>query len=135
MKSRKEKRYKQMAEQVIMEAASEKDTNILISNSVVDLLPTIVKRELVKMDFQEQEMFMEEYKRKSKSKGTAYLLLLVGFHYAYVKEWGLQCVYFLTVYGLFIWLIVDIFRMPSIIKSYNQDVSIEILRSMKAISK
>lgn len=112
----------------------EQESKLLIAKSIVNNMPSMVKSELSKMSAQKQEEFMEEYKRRSKSIGTAYLLFLIGFQYAYFNKWGFQFVYFLTIYGFFIWFLIDIFRLPSVVRNYNKDISIEILRTMKAIS-
>ena len=97
-------------------------------------LPTIVRSELGKMSAQKQEEFLEEYKRKQKSVGIGYLLWFLGFHYAYVGNWGLFVVYWLTLGGFFICTIIDLFRIPGIIRNYNQDVATDVLRTMRAIS-
>jgi hypothetical protein len=111
------------------------NTTNLIPASISDNLPAMVKNEVVKLPAQKQEEFVEEYRRKAKSTGVAYLLwFLLGFHYIYVKKWGIQFLYWVTGAGLFIWAIVDLFRMPAIVRDYNKDIAIDVLRNLKAIS-
>jgi hypothetical protein len=65
---------------------------LYISASIADALPAMVKNELAKMSAQRQAEFVEEYKRKKKSVGFAYLflVLILGMHYGYTRKWGLQ---------------------------------------------
>lgn len=107
---------------------------MLIPQSIQKDLPSIVKRELSSMSANEQQEFVEEFTRKSKDIGTAYMLYFIGFQYSYVRKYGLQVLYFLTIYGLFLWLLIDLFRIPSMIRNYNKDVAIDVLRNIKAIS-
>ena len=59
-----------------------------------------------------------------KSTGMAYLLffLLFGTHYAYQGKWGLQIAFWLTFGGLGIWSLIDMFRIPGMIKKYNATI-------------
>lgn len=61
---------------------------------------------------------------KVKSVGTAYLLyfLLFGTHYAYLGKWGLQIFYWLTLGGLGLWALIDLFTMSSKVQKYNQKI-------------
>lgn len=106
-----------------------------IPASIADRVPSMVRNELSKMSAQNQEEFVEEFKRKSKSIGLAYLLLIFVFalHYGYVRKWGLQVLFWLTGGGLFIWWLVDLFRIPGIIRDYNKDTATDIMRNLKAI--
>lgn len=115
-----------------METQTEKP--LYLSKQIIDQLPSMVKNELSKMSAQKQEEFLEEYKRKAKSTGIAYLFLIIVFatHYGYVGKWGLQIVFWLTLGGFWMWWIVDLFRLPSVISDYNKDVAIDVMRNLKA---
>jgi hypothetical protein len=111
------------------------EKKIFIPVSIVDKLPAMVRNELANLSPQKQEEFLEEYKRKRKSIGVAYLCwILFGLHYAYIKNWGMQVLFWLTLGGLWIWWIVDIFRIPGMINNYNKDMAIDIMRNLKAIT-
>ena len=114
----------------------EEERKLYVQPSIADKLPSMVKNELARLSASKQEEFVEEYKRKKKSVGLAYLLLLVVFalHYGYIGKWGLQIVFWLTGGGLMVWWIVDIFRLPGLIQSYNKDVATEVMRNLKSIS-
>jgi hypothetical protein len=102
--------------------------------SISDTLPAMVRNELVSMPANKQEEFLEEYHRKAKSVGIAYLLWFLGLHYAYVGKWGLLVLFLLTFgFGL-IWWIIDLFRVYGIIINYNKDVAIDVLRNLRTVS-
>lgn len=107
----------------------------LIPPSIAKNLPAMVRNELAKLSPQKQEEFIEEYKRKAKSVGVAYILwLLFGLHYAYLRKWGTQFLFWLTLGGLGVWWFVDVFRVRGIIRNYDKDIAVDVLRNLKAIS-
>ena len=108
---------------------------LLIPKSMQDNLPAMVRNELANLSAQKQEEFVEEFRRKSKKPGVCYIVwFLLGWHYIYLGKWGIQFLYWLTGAGLFIWAIVDLFRIPGMVRNYNKDVATDILRNLKAIS-
>jgi len=57
---------------------------------------------------------------KVKSTGTAYLLwFFLGAHYAYLGKWGIQFLYWITLGGLGIWILIDLFTMSGKVERYN----------------
>lgn len=106
----------------------------VIPPSIDKELPTAVRRAIANSDVDTQEDFLAEYQRTKRSLGVAYLLwLLLGWHYAYVGRWGIQFLYWVTFAGLAIWALVDLFRMPSIVRTYNQDKAVEAMRNVKML--
>lgn len=56
-----------------------------------------------------------------KSKGTAYLFyFLFGAHFGYLNKWGLQILFWITLYGLGIWGLIELFRVGSRVEKYNR---------------
>lgn len=69
---------------------------------------------------------------KIKSTGTAYLFFLfLGAHYAYLGKWGMQFLYWITLGGFLVWMIIDLFTLPSKVANHNA----EIFRKIEAIEK
>lgn len=55
-----------------------------------------------------------------KSTGTAYLLLFFfGFHYVYMGRLLLQILYWLTLGGFGIWVVIDLLTLSNRISSHN----------------
>ena len=106
----------------------------LIPPSILNSLPAMVRNEVSSLSPQRQEEFVEEYRRKAKSTGVAYILwLFCGLHYAYIRKWGIQFLFWFTAGGLFVWWFIDLFRTAGIISDYNKDTSVDVLRNLKAI--
>ncbi|BDC98289.1 TM2 domain-containing protein [Persicobacter psychrovividus] len=66
--------------------------------------------------------------------GYLFLLLIFGAHYAYNGKWGVQIIYWITFAGFGIWGLIDIFRMSSIIKSYNDKQLAKAIISARALT-
>ena len=113
------------------------ENKLYIPASIADDLPSMVKNELAKMSPQKQSEFVEEFERKSKSLGIGYLFLVIvlAMHYGYLRKWGLQIVFWLTGGGFAVWWIIDLFRLPALVKNYNKDIATDIMRNLKAISQ
>ncbi|HAF29657.1 MAG TPA: hypothetical protein DCG75_11485 [Bacteroidales bacterium] len=128
-------RFKQPIQNLYQEP-NKHENKLFISSSISDNLPAMVKNELATLSAQKQQEFVEEYKRKQKSVGVAYLLLIVvlAMHYGYIRKWGLQFVFWFTGGGLLIWWFIDLFRLPGMIRDYNMDVATDVMRNLKAIS-
>jgi len=108
---------------------------IFIPSSISDNLPLMARNELSKLSAFKQEEFLEEYKRKAKSSGVAYVLwFLLGWHYVYLRGWGIQFLFWLTLGGLWIWWFIDLFRIPGMVREYNKNVALDVLRDLKVIS-
>ena len=62
-----------------------------------------------------------------KSSGTAYLCwFFLGCHYAYLGQWGLQILYWITFGGFGIWALVDLFHIPSKVNNHNMVISRQV---------
>jgi len=112
------------------------EAKLYIPRAIADELPAMVRNELGKLSPQKQEEFVEEYKRKEKSIGLSYVFLVFVFwvHYGYLRKWGLQILFWLTGGGLLVWWFIDLFRVPGLVRSYNKDVALDVMRNLKAIS-
>lgn len=65
--------------------------------------------------------------RELRDTPTAYIMwFLIGAHYAYLGKWGLQILYWITLGGLGLWALVDLFRIPGMVKDHNEPIYLEI---------
>jgi len=111
------------------------NTQLMVPNSVADSLPSMVRNELAKLPASSQEEFVEEYKRRAKSTGTAYALwFFLGWHYAYIGKWGVQLLYWATGGGVLLWAIADLFRISGLVKNFNKDIAVDVMRNHRAIA-
>jgi len=57
---------------------------------------------------------------KVKSTGTTYIFwFLLGAHYAYLGKWGIQLLFWITLGGIGIWALIDLFTIPGKVNRYN----------------
>lgn len=117
------------------DALASSQAEYLVPRSVDQGLPSAVRRALREGGSDTQSDFLEEYKRKTKSTGVAYLLwFFLGWHYAYFGKWGVQVLYWLSLGGLGIWAIADLFRVPGVVRETNADIAMDVMRNLRAVS-
>lgn len=68
-------------------------------------------------------MNKHELQGELKSTTTAYVLFVFLLaHYAYLGKWGKQILFWITLGGLGIWALVDLFTIPEKVRSYNRPI-------------
>lgn len=100
-------------------------------------IPKFVLNELDKMPANDQIAFLEEYQRKVKSKTMAYFFwLLLGSHYIYLKKIWLQLLMWLLIIFVIgiVWWVIDLFRISGLLRDYNKDIAMSILREIRTVS-
>lgn len=97
---------------------------------MVKNLPPSVQGVVAKMDPETQTTFFNELGRKRKSLPTAYLFGTVGWHYLYLGKVGLQFAFWLTGGGGFVWWFADLFRMPSLVRDFNEQCAREAIHTL-----
>jgi hypothetical protein len=90
-------------------------------------LPSAVRSQLANLPAGAQFEFLEEYRRKSKSLWAAYFWSLFYCHHALLGRRGTT----LAMLGMAWWL-VDLVRLPGLVRSYNHALAFDILRNMRA---
>ena len=125
---------------VIAPPRSQQTSGLYVQGRITDRLPTVVRSQLAGLSPNEQNQYLEEYHRKCKKLYLAYIfwflspfLLMIGVHYIYFGKPGWAIMFWVSIGGLFIWWFIDIFRMPSIVRSFNKDVAVDVLRNMRAM--
>ena len=97
----------------------------------VKSLPPSVQHTVAQMDSLSQNAFFNEYESKKKKRSVAYIIwLLCGWHYLYTKKVGLQFAFWFTFGGVGIWWIADLFRMPGIVRSCNEQIARQALQTL-----
>ena len=108
---------------------------LVIPKSVYETLPEQVNESLSELTGEQQEQFVEAFSSASKRVTTAYgLYLLLGFHYGYLGRWKLQAIWWLTLGGLGVWALIDLFRIPKLVNAYNEELAKVVTRKIKALS-
>ncbi len=97
-------------------------------------LPPSVQHTVSVMDSASKAAFFNEYEKKRKKVSVGYLLWIIfGVHYLYARKIGLQVVFWLAWFvGIGeIWWLIDLFRIPSIIRSSNEQMAREALQTLQ----
>lgn len=100
---------------------------------IVDTIPASVRQDVMALPAETRERFLARYQRRARSTGAAYFVcLLVGGQYAYVGRWGVQLLFWVSLGGLLIWWVVDLFRVAGMVRRHNERVARDILRALAA---
>ena len=77
-----------------------------------------------------------DYERRKKSMLFAYLAwLTLGWHYLYPRRVGLQFAFWVTLGGLLVWWLVDLFRVAGMVNRLNEDTARELMVQYKALNQ
>lgn len=97
-------------------------------------IPAAVLRKVAEMDEFNQEAFISEFKKKSKSPNVACIFFLLGFHYAYMGKWLICILFWATMGGFAVWWFIDLFRLNAMVRDHNKTVAIEVLRDIQILA-
>jgi len=99
--------------------------------NLIKRLPNSVQQAIASMSPQQFALFLSDYRPKRNSTSVAYLVwFFCGLHYAYTRQWLLQVIFWFTGGGFGIWWLIDLFRMPSIVRTANGDIARQVLSDM-----
>lgn len=97
-------------------------------------LPATVREALHRLPPVLKDEFREEYLIQYRSLPVSYLLWLIpppfSCHYLYSKRIFKQLIFTVTCGGIFIWWLVDLFRMPQIVAEENRKSARKILKRL-----
>lgn len=86
------------------------------------------------LPYEAQRSLLADYRKRRKSLLFAYLAwLLLGWHYLYLRRVGLQFAFWLTLGGLLVWWLVDLFRVMPMVNRLNEDNARDLLVAYRAI--
>lgn len=106
----------------------------LLSQRMIDRLPEIVKRTVGSMNDEDRLHFERHYlKRRMVTWPLVLLAVFFPIQLFVLGKIGLGIVFWLTAGGFFIWWFIEIFLTPTRVQQYNEDLSIEIIRDIKAL--
>lgn len=80
------------------------------------------------MTEKEKVRIRKKFKSEKKWIWMAYFMWLFWFHYLYLRKywtWVLYVLSFIIFVG-YIWLFVDIFRIPKMVEELNEDILLDI---------
>ena len=109
--------------------------HLAIPSSVAACLPPAIRDELAGMPKEQQNAFVEAFQNRSASLRMAYLLSLFYCHYGLLGRWamtGWMCLSLFVAGTLgLIWWLIDLVRIPRMVREYNHRVATETLRDLQ----
>ena len=117
-----------------MSNTTEKKIDIQLDKRMQKEISPAILKKVSELDSLEQEMFLKEFKKKRKSPHIYFWCALLGVHYLYLGKIGLFFLFLLTLGGIWIWYLIDIFRGVPACRVANEDAALEAFKSVKYLS-
>jgi hypothetical protein len=99
-------------------------------------LPPTVRAELAQLPSAQQDAFAAAFRTRSCSLLLAYLTSLIYCHYALLGRWAMSGMMFVSLFVAaalgWIWWLIDLVRMPEMVREHNHRVAVEILQTLNA---
>jgi hypothetical protein len=99
--------------------------------SFAELSPSLISSLVPLTPFQ-QRFFAREYDRQRRSVLSTYLAWIIpppfSLHYLYLRSYLAALVFFFTLGGFFLWWIVDLLRVPGLVRDHNRDLAESVFR-------
>lgn len=93
-----------------------------------------MRTQLALLPAAQQDEFLKSYQMQSRSLLLAYLASLIYCHYGLLGRWAMTGMMLLTLFVAvalgWVWWLIDMVRMPGMVRAYNQRVAAEILRQL-----
>ena len=108
----------------------------VIPPRIAGALPDAVRAELAQLPAAQQDAFLQAFRTRSRSLLLAYLTSLIYCHYALLGRWAMTGMMFVALFVAaalgWIWWLIDLVRMPEMVREHNHRVAVEILRTLTA---
>ena len=83
---------------------------------------------------EQQKNYVLSAQARQKDTGLAYLFWFVfGVHYFYLNKPVINIIYWLTAGGLGIWMIIDLFRIPGMVRLRNKEIIQDAIKEAKVL--
>jgi hypothetical protein len=110
--------------------------DLAIPAEIAASLPQSVCNQLATMPKREQDAFLKAFQDRSASLVMAYLTSLIYGHYVLLGRWAMSGWMWLSLFTAstvgVIWWLIDLVRMPRMVREYNDRVAAEILQKLQA---
>ena len=107
---------------------------LAIPSRMATSLPAAVRAELALLPAAKQDEFALAFRTQSRSLLLAYLTSLIYCHYVLLGRWAMSGMMFVSLFLAaalgWIWWLIDLVRMPEMVREHNHRVAIEILRRL-----
>ena len=113
---------------------------LIIPREIATSLPATVIEQLTQMPEAKQAEFLVAFHNQSRSLTFAYLTSLIYCHYGLLGRWAMTGIMWVSLFVTStlgpalgsIWWLIDLARLPRMVRSHNQQVATDILRKLNA---
>ena len=108
---------------------------LIIENNILEYIPLDIQSALSKMSADNQKIFKSKFKEGMKT--TVPMLLLAIFfpiQLFFLKKHILGFIFVSTMGGMLIWWIIEIFLTSGRVKTYNEELAMQIITNMKILN-
>lgn len=115
------------------------DHNLLVIPDKIALsLPESVRNDLARLPEEKQKEFLKAFENQAKSLVMAYLSSLIYCHYGLLGRWVMTgwmwaSLFVASTLG-FIWWLMDLVRIPEMVREHNHKVAADIVRRLRVAS-
>ena len=107
---------------------------LLIPAKIAATLPDAVRTELAMMPAAKQDEFLQAFRAQSRSLLLAYLTSLIYCHYGLLGRWAMTGMMLASLFVAaalgWIWWLIDLVRMPEMVREHNHKVAAAILAQL-----
>lgn len=82
-----------------------------------------------------QEAVIRDYRSRKKSYEFGIWSALIGWQYLYLGRVGMQFAFWFTCGGLWVWYVIDIFRLNNMVERFNEDLAKGLIVQYKALNQ
>ena len=110
----------------------------IIPKDIAACLPERFLEQLAQLPASKQAEFIDAFHNESRSLSFAYLSSLIYCHYGLLGRWAMTGIMWMSLFVTSalgpalgtIWWLIDLVRMPGMVRSHNQQVAADILRKL-----
>jgi hypothetical protein len=111
-----------------------------VPSDIAACLSATLREQLAQLPASKQAEFIETFHNEAKSLSFAYLASLIYCHYGLLGRWALTGMMWLSLFVTStlgpalgsIWWLIDLARLPGMVRSHNQEVAAAILEKLTA---
>jgi hypothetical protein len=112
----------------------------IVPREIAARLPDQILERLAQLPPSKQAEFVAAFHAESRSLSFAYLTSLIYCHYGLLGRWAMTGLMWVSLFASSalgpalgsIWWLIDLVRMPGMVRSYNQQLAADILRKLTA---
>ena len=109
-------------------------SQLIIPRDIVAILPESVAIELAQLPEAKQTEFLQAFREQSRSLAFAYLSSLIYCHYGLLGRWAMSGIMWVSLFVTAslgsLWWLIDLVRLPAMVRTHNQQVAADILRRL-----